>query len=377
MSFAHPIALLLLLLLIPVGLLYWLRMRVPRVVVGTELFWQQALAEESFRARWQCWRTPVSLVLQSLIVILSSLAAAGPQIPAAQRIVLILDNSATMRAADVQPSRFDAAKEAARRLIASLRWCDEMAIVTTSPTPLEIQPLTSKQSQLQAAVGSAKAHAGPPAIDWAVIMAREIGASRKSPGRIVLITDAVARDEVRNAQAHGVEVLRIGKSLGNRAITCFTARRSKADPAQCQVFMEVQNQSDQSAHGTLDLSIDGKATEMRPPFTIEKDGRWQHLLELKLPAAARLTASVTPGDAYPFDDTVEISVPAPPSTDIAGRPLAGGITGVDIRVPSNIGNDASTTSYASPPAPLWIPLAAAGALLLIFEACLYQRRWTS
>ena len=50
MSFAHPLALLLLLLLIPVGLLYWLRLRVPRVVIGTGVFWQQALAEEPFRA---------------------------------------------------------------------------------------------------------------------------------------------------------------------------------------------------------------------------------------------------------------------------------------------------------------------------------------
>ena len=70
MSFAHPLALLLLLLLVPVGLLYWLRLRVPRVVVGTGLFWQKALAEEPLRARWQRWRTPVSLMLHVLTVVL-------------------------------------------------------------------------------------------------------------------------------------------------------------------------------------------------------------------------------------------------------------------------------------------------------------------
>ena len=129
MNFAHPLALLLLLLLVPVALLYWLRVRVPSRTVGTGLFWQKALAEEKARWRWQRWRTKVSAAVQMIIVVLIALAAAGPQIPASKRMVLIIDNSATMRATDVQPTRIDAAKEAARRLIESLRSCDEMAVV--------------------------------------------------------------------------------------------------------------------------------------------------------------------------------------------------------------------------------------------------------
>ena len=93
MSFVHPLALLLLLLLIPVALLYRRQLRVPRVAVGTCPFWRQALAEEPLRARWQRWRTPVSLVLHMLTVILLALAAAGPAIPPPQRIVSILDRS--------------------------------------------------------------------------------------------------------------------------------------------------------------------------------------------------------------------------------------------------------------------------------------------
>ncbi len=235
MSFAHPLALLLLLLLIPVGLLYRLRLRVPRVVVGTGPFWEKALAEEPLRTRWQPWRKPVSLVLQSLTVILLALAAAGPQIPPAQRIVLILDNSATMRATDVQPSRFDAAKEVARRMIDSLRWCDRMAVVVTnsasvrdfrsgrvvssSHAPLEAQPFTTDKALLYAAVNSAQALAEPPAIELAVQVAGEIGPWDRArlpigansgviftpgmlprdpaPPRILLLTDGCAGEAAR------------------------------------------------------------------------------------------------------------------------------------------------------------------------------------
>ena len=58
-------------------------------------------------------------------------------------------------------------------MIESLRWCDEMAIVTANPNPLEIQTLTSDQALLRAAVDSAQARAEPPALNWAVKVAQE------------------------------------------------------------------------------------------------------------------------------------------------------------------------------------------------------------
>ena len=124
----------------------------PRPVVGTGLFWQKALAEEPLRAPLAAVADACFAGVQSLTVILLALAAAGPEIPAARRIVLILDNSATMRATDVQPSRFEAAKEEARRMIASLRWCDAMAIVTTSPVPQEVHRRRTIVALLRAAI---------------------------------------------------------------------------------------------------------------------------------------------------------------------------------------------------------------------------------
>jgi len=472
MNFAHPLALLLLFLLIPIGLLYWLRLHVPRVVVATGPLWQKALAEEPLRACWQRWRTPVSLLLQVLTVVLLSLAAAGPEMQPPQRIVLILDNSATMRATDVQPSRFDAAKEVARRMIDSLRWRDRMAVVVTNAEQLllypnakllhlagESQPLTTDRTLLRAAVDSAQPVAEPPLIRGAVKVAREIGPwdrapvpigpnsaviltpgmhpADPAPPRIVLITDGCATDAAREAQESGVEVLCVGTAAGNRAITCFTARRSKIDPAKCEVFVEVRNHGDQTAQGRLELSADDKLGPA-VPFVIEKDGRWQHLFDgLSLSDATRLTATITPADAYSFDDTASLFVPAPlrvgarsakgspagmqrPWNDpivhpllprtadeqaatagegglaalyrgillaeshLVGRnspmlyaeflgPLYGEPNGVDIRVRG----DAAVFPSVPPPSPLWISLAAAAALLIVLEWCLWQRRWTS
>jgi hypothetical protein len=416
MSFADPPALLLLLLLIPVGLLYWPRLRVPRVVVSTGPFWQQALAEESFRARWQRWRTPVSFVLHVLTIILLALAAAGPAIPPPQRIVLILDNSATMRATDVQPTRCDAAKEAARRMVDSLRWCDEMAIVTTSPNPAEIQTLTSNQGLLRTMIDSVHAQAEPSTIGSAIMVAQEIAPRVRSRRQIVIITDRRVREENQAAVTSGVEVLHVGTMAGNRAITCFAARRTKTNPTQYEVFVEVQNHGGQTAQGNLEVSIDGKPGPS-VPFAIEKDGRWVKTFDkLAVSRAGRLTARIAPGDSYPFDDIAEIQLGRPydpdvyypylqqieggvakpyrsillarshpkqlsvlgmpPYQELLG-PLYGEPNGVDIRASNDVETVASALGRQSPRPPLWMLLAAVAALLLVAEWCLCQRCWTS
>jgi hypothetical protein len=393
MNFAHPPALLLLLLLVPVVLLYWLRLRVPRESVGTALFWQKALAEEEFRRRWRPWRSRVSLPLELLIVTLLAAAAAGPQIPASKSMVLVIDNSATMRATDVRPARIDKAKETARQLIENLRSCDTMAVVASSPEPSEVQPMTSDKALLAAAVDSIQATAQPAAIDWAMKLARDIPSPDTNPPRIVLVTDACSKEAAKAAQESGVEVLRVGTAAGNLAITRFNARRSKDNPAKCEVLVEIQNRGDQAADGTVTLAMaEGAASASNSPgnekaippekFSIVHDGRWQHVFDLDLPTAARLKANIEPGDAYVFDDTASLDVPAAPAMhdvrldEIVGNHAAfSGAT--DIRSPSDAGREASALELPKPRQPLWIAPAALAVALLVLESCLYQRRWTT
>jgi hypothetical protein len=417
MNFAHPLAFLLLFLLIPVVLLYWLRVRVPREIVATGPFWQKALAEEKLRWSWPPWRPRISLPLEMLIVTLLAVAAAGPQIPASKRTILIIDNSATMRATDVRPTRLDAAKETARRLIEGLRPCDEMAVVTVCSSPSEIEPMTHERVQLAAAIDSVQATGEPAAIDWAVKLAREMAAPGEDrlkpelraevPARIVLVTDGCAKDATKRAEQTGVEVFRVGTAAGNVGITRFNARRSKVEPAKCEIFVELQNQGDRSAQGVLTLGVNSKAGASAP-FSIAKDGRWQHIFECVLPAGGGISARIDPGDNYVFDDGASLEMPAARGEEIEGalhvrgeeigfmRPMghishmgpigpispgtAGGIAepvATDIRVPNEIGSDASALSIDKPRPPLWIVPSAMAAILLTIEWCLYQRRWTS
>ncbi len=89
--------------------------------------------------------------------------------------------------------------------------------------------------------------------------------------RFVLITDACFKEAAKHAQQSGVEVLRVGTAADNLAITRFTARRSKAEPAKCEVLVEVRNQGDQPAQGRVTMV--SRREVRKAPLALRERGR--------------------------------------------------------------------------------------------------------
>src|SRR6476620_7115364 len=132
MNFAHPSAFALAALAIPIVVFYILKIRLRRVPISTVLFWRQIFEEKKPRSLWQRLRHLLSLLVQLALLLLLIFALAQPffawEANEARRVVLVLDNSASMNATDVAPSRLAAAKELALKAIDGLRHRDEMAI---------------------------------------------------------------------------------------------------------------------------------------------------------------------------------------------------------------------------------------------------------
>ena len=139
MNLVNPAALLLAGLAVPIVVFYILKIRLRRVPVSTLLFWQQIFEEKKPRSLWQRLRHLLSLLLQLAFLALLVFALADPifrwQQARARRLVLVVDNSASMNASDVLPSRLEAAKAEGRRLIDGMRLGDELAIIAAGPQP--------------------------------------------------------------------------------------------------------------------------------------------------------------------------------------------------------------------------------------------------
>ncbi len=119
---------------IPVGIiaLYFLKLRRRPLQVPSTLLWKRSLEDLHVNSLFQRLRRNLLLFLQLLAVVLAMLALMGPRIRGTsgqgKRYVLAIDNSASMSATDVAPSRLARAKAEAKKIIESMEG-DDLAMV--------------------------------------------------------------------------------------------------------------------------------------------------------------------------------------------------------------------------------------------------------
>jgi hypothetical protein len=121
MTFLSPWALLLAGLTLPLILLYFLKVRRQLYRVSSVMLWVPSRREQRAAAWFQRLKFDPLLLLQILALLLLTLALARPIIPvrgrSADRVVLVVDTSASMQARDVAPTRFHAAQARAAALV--------------------------------------------------------------------------------------------------------------------------------------------------------------------------------------------------------------------------------------------------------------------
>src|SRR3954466_2898681 len=119
---------------VPVGIiiLYFLKLRRRPVQVPSTLLWRRSLEDLHVNSLFQRLRRNLLLFLQLLAVFLAMAALTGPRVRGTtgqgQRYVIAIDNSASMSATDVAPSRLARAKQEAKKIVSSMEG-DDLAMV--------------------------------------------------------------------------------------------------------------------------------------------------------------------------------------------------------------------------------------------------------
>src|SRR5512143_849142 len=156
MSFLTPLALALGALAVPVVLLYMLRLRRREVEVSSTLLWRQILRDREANAPWQRLRRNLLLFLQLLILAALVFALARPFIAVptvtSGRIALLIDASASMNATDIEPNRFEAAKQQAASIVDTLNPGDTASVIRVAEGPEVVANYTNDQNILRSAI---------------------------------------------------------------------------------------------------------------------------------------------------------------------------------------------------------------------------------
>lgn len=131
---------LLALLAVPVIiLLYLLKQKHEEVITSSLYLWQNALQDIEANTPWQRLKKNILMVLQIFAVMLLALILAEPFLQNAYNkdgaVMLVMDCSLSMQSTDINPSRFEAAKKDAIKLVEACRTGTEYTVVTSGSTP--------------------------------------------------------------------------------------------------------------------------------------------------------------------------------------------------------------------------------------------------
>jgi hypothetical protein len=313
MNLLHPLSLAWLGLAIPIVIFYILKIRMRRVPVSTTLFWRQIFEEKQPRSIWQKLRHLLSLLVQIAFLLLVVFALTEPifkwEIRDARKLVLVIDNSASMNASDIDsgPTRLVLAKEDALALIDGLRFRDEMAIIAAGTQPTVRCGMTGHQSTLRDELKKIAPTDGPTRVKDAVELARRLLADQKTgenKGRssVVVLTDGGFDNSAKLATADDLKVIGIGsKKTGNVGISKFQVRRSLIDPIGYQILVEVVNASDATVETRLEMDLDGTAVDV-VPLKLEPGKPYRKVFEKTSADGGRLVARINRADSLAADN---------------------------------------------------------------------------
>jgi len=299
MTLGTPLALLLALIAIPIVIFYILKVRLRRVPVSTNLFWNQIFEEKPPKSLWQNLRYWLSLLAQLLILALLVLAIADPilswQTKGARRVVLIMDISASMQAFDKATTRFDSAKQAAQRVLDGVREQDQVAILTAGTQPEVVLGMGNHVPSLRRAINDLQPVDTPANLGSAVELADQLLGDAPN-GQVIVFTDQAnpknTKSDNEPKKATAVEYRAFGSNASNVGITQFQTRRSMVDAVGYELLVEVRNASDQPIQCRLEIELDERPVDIFP-LKLQPNETWSRTLEKTSLEGGALKASLS------------------------------------------------------------------------------------
>lgn len=264
--------------------LYFLRLVREPIQVPSTFLWRQTIEDLHVNALWQTIRNNLLLILQLLLVALLILAVLAPGLAGqeivGERLIFLLDTSASMSGNDVDGGRLAAAKAEIRALIEGMDSGDAAMLISFSDRAKVEQGFTSSRallrSKLEAVTATTRRSDASEALRAASGLANSSGVVAGDEGEETRPEQFPAQLYIfSDGQFGPIENFTLGKltpefrPIGsdrprNVGIVQFTVARLPDKPGQMQVFAQIENSS---STATLDAATG--EPDPTPPESVE------------------------------------------------------------------------------------------------------------
>lgn len=367
-GFTAPLNALLLLLLIPVVIMYFLKLRRSRQEIPSLLLWQQVIADQRVNSPFQRFKRNILLWLQLALLTLLAIAAAQPYIRGrdslSKNLPILIDCSASMGAIDskTKKTRLELAKEQIRPIIDDMLPDQRIMLIEVHNSAQRLTQLTNNKTELRQALDRIEVVDVPSRLEDALALARgqsklvEIPAIRLySDGNVPTRPNPVSGELqaiVDFDLPFQVDYYRIKAAGGNIGITSMNATRSNSET--WEVFIRVEASSEAAGNGQLRLLkiVEGKPVIVGEERVVLSAGESQRLVfSLDSRSEMQLKAELLSSDfdALTIDNTSWLELPVGrdlqvfcPPTLSAFRHALKGIEGVKLDPPDGKTSELAT-----------------------------------
>ena len=365
-----PSGLWLLALLVPLVVLYILKVKRAKKRVASTWLWAVAQRDLMARSPWKKLFAQIPLLIQALGLILLALALARPATRGREltgdHVAIVIDTSASMTAVaegpDKQPTtRLALAKAAAKDILSALTPGSDALVLEAGRDARLLAPLDRDLVRIKAAIDRVEPEDVEGDLGAAVALAvdrlRQLGGSR----RIVVLTDGnLARPASLTGASLPLEVITVGTPVENTAIVRVDVR-SGSEPVsgkeQVQGFLVVANFGKAPRDVYVTMREQNASDVLASRRVLVQPGE-------RLPVALTFHPSVgdyrkgllfeiSPHDAMPVDDVAYGKVPAGDKLPVY---FAGASPWIDRALVSDPMIDLRTGSLAEMASDTWIGL---------------------
>ena len=312
------------LLLIPLIVFYFLKLKRPRMDIPSLALWQSVINDQRVNSPFQKFRRSLLLLLQVIVLCLLVLGAMQPFIPAAaeraQNLPILVDCSASMGARDARTgrTRLALAREQLQHLIDNLLPGQRLSLIAMHATAQRLTEFTDNRRILEAALDRLVVHDVPGRIEDGLQMAQALARSRPIE-TVAIYSDGNFSQQVNFDLPFGILYQKIPPAGSNAGITEFNARQNAG--ADWTVFLRVEASA--ASSGRIELWQDGTRTG-DGEFVLDAGESQRLVFEIESASESRLEAKLVSAsgshDALAADNVAYLQLPPPRNLQVYVSP---------------------------------------------------------
>ncbi len=299
--------------LIPLIVLYFLKLRRPRVEIPSLALWRSVVNDQRVNSPFQKFKRNLLLLLQILLLCLLVLALAQPFLAGdadvAEYRPILIDCSASMSATtESGKSRLEVVKDQVREQIESLTGDQKLALFSFASTGRRLTEFTNDRRALLKALENIKPTDLPGSLDDVLRMTAAYTRTFEIDS-VTIMTDGNLPGRIDFELPFRLEEKRVPVGGANIGITEMSARRS--GPEEWEVFVRVAASSEDLRGAELKFFENGRETHS-DMIEVSKDEAERLVFPVASADALLLEARLVPSsfDALTMDNSVWLSLPA-------------------------------------------------------------------